>query len=275
MAQMAPATAGAMAAWLEQLCAESKREEAKRLKRVTKAQLSGPKPPPSTAHEWITCRLSSVLSGRRVRAPGRWKWGARIALLAGTALLLMGSIGTWYLRGRSASDARVRSGAHSSAPEAPLLNSVASAASSFPQRTESNSPRPELSPPPATDLASTLEPAHRSPSRMMATPESRPVAPHKSAGKSAAPPRPQRSVAAPISTEVGTGSASTGTLTLATVPWTHIYWGDKSLGTTPLVEVALPVGTHRLHSVNAESKIDESIEVIIKPSHNTVQKVVW
>lgn len=41
-------------------------------------------------------------------------------------------------------------------------------------------------------------------------------------------------------------AASTGTLTIATTPWSEVYLGARHLGTTPLANVRLPVGTHVL-----------------------------
>jgi hypothetical protein len=47
------------------------------------------------------------------------------------------------------------------------------------------------------------------------------------------------------------------------------------LGDTPLVEVLLPVGRHRLRLVNAAEKVDSFIEVTIKARETTVKKIAF
>jgi eukaryotic-like serine/threonine-protein kinase len=63
----------------------------------------------------------------------------------------------------------------------------------------------------------------------------------------------------------------TGQLSLQTTPWTQVYFGNRLLGETPLVNVALPVGTHRLRLVNEESSISTTIEVVIEAKKKTVK----
>ncbi|MBL8955401.1 MAG: serine/threonine protein kinase [Myxococcaceae bacterium] len=46
--------------------------------------------------------------------------------------------------------------------------------------------------------------------------------------------------------------AKKGTLTLKTKPWSEVFLGARRLGETPLVEVPLPAGTHRLKLVNPQ-----------------------
>ncbi len=67
----------------------------------------------------------------------------------------------------------------------------------------------------------------------------------------------------------------TGRLTLDTEPWTEILLGDRSLGTTPLVEVPLPAGHYHLRAVNRAARIDRTIETEIEPDRTVREKVRW
>jgi serine/threonine-protein kinase len=64
---------------------------------------------------------------------------------------------------------------------------------------------------------------------------------------------------------------SEGYLTFDSYPWTEVSENGKSLGTTPLVHVALPPGTHTLSLENAEQGIKKSYSVTIK-SGETVSR---
>ncbi len=66
-----------------------------------------------------------------------------------------------------------------------------------------------------------------------------------------------------------------GKLTLKTTPWTTVFLGGRRLGDTPLVDVALPVGTHVLKLKNPDTGLDDSIEVEIKANQTTVKKLVF
>jgi serine/threonine-protein kinase len=67
--------------------------------------------------------------------------------------------------------------------------------------------------------------------------------------------------------------SASGRLTLDTEPWTQVFLGKRKLGDTPLIELALPAGTHKLHLVNAEEHVDTVVEVVIKPNATTVKKL--
>lgn len=60
-----------------------------------------------------------------------------------------------------------------------------------------------------------------------------------------------------------------GKLSLSTDPWTHVSLNGKALGDTPLIEIALPAGRHRLRLSNEQAKIDLAIEVEVKPGQTT------
>ena len=54
-----------------------------------------------------------------------------------------------------------------------------------------------------------------------------------------------------------------------------MYLGKRALGDTPLIEIPLPPGTHRLRLENAAEKVDTIIEVVIKPHETTVKKLAF
>jgi len=60
-----------------------------------------------------------------------------------------------------------------------------------------------------------------------------------------------------------------GKLSLSTDPWTHVSLNGKLLGDTPLIELPLPVGRHRLQLSNEQAKIDLAIEVEVKAGQVT------
>lgn len=68
-------------------------------------------------------------------------------------------------------------------------------------------------------------------------------------------------------------AAKPGKLSLQTIPWTIVYFGKKSLGETPLANVTLPAGKHRLRLVNEEKKLSTTIEVVIKPGETTTMRL--
>ncbi|MFT3711904.1 MAG: serine/threonine-protein kinase [Archangium sp.] len=64
-----------------------------------------------------------------------------------------------------------------------------------------------------------------------------------------------------------------GKLSLVTSPWSNVYFGKKNLGETPLTNVSLPAGKHRLLLINDERKLRTTIEVEIKPGKTTALKL--
>ena len=67
--------------------------------------------------------------------------------------------------------------------------------------------------------------------------------------------------------------AKPGRLSLQTTPWTIVYLGKKSLGETPLANVPLPPGRHRLRLVNDEKKLSTTVEVEIKSGQTTTLRL--
>jgi serine/threonine-protein kinase len=64
-----------------------------------------------------------------------------------------------------------------------------------------------------------------------------------------------------------------GGLSLSTTPWTIVYLGKRNLGETPLVNVPLPPGVHRLRLVNEEKRLSTTIEVEIKSGVTTTKRL--
>jgi hypothetical protein len=57
---------------------------------------------------------------------------------------------------------------------------------------------------------------------------------------------------------------SLGYLTFDTYPWTRVSEGASSLGTTPLVHVALPAGSHTFTLDNPDQSIHQTYSITIK-----------
>ncbi len=64
-----------------------------------------------------------------------------------------------------------------------------------------------------------------------------------------------------------------GTLTLDTVPWSQVSLGNRQLGTTPLIGVRLPAGSHTLTLVNPERGLRERFVVNITAGRTTTRRV--
>jgi len=70
-----------------------------------------------------------------------------------------------------------------------------------------------------------------------------------------------------------TAQRESGFLTLATTPWTHVTLGGRRLGTTPLIRVELPAGTHVLRLRNPDRGIDQTYRVTIQAGETTSRRV--
>jgi serine/threonine-protein kinase len=67
--------------------------------------------------------------------------------------------------------------------------------------------------------------------------------------------------------------AKPGFLSLQTTPWTIVFLGKRNLGETPLSNLALPPGRHRLRLTNDEKKLSTTIEVEIKSGQTTTKRL--
>jgi serine/threonine-protein kinase len=63
-----------------------------------------------------------------------------------------------------------------------------------------------------------------------------------------------RSRPVPVPVPVASGPAGHGFLSVKTVPWSKVFLGGRSLGTTPLARVRVPAGNHRLDLVYGDGK---------------------
>jgi serine/threonine-protein kinase len=64
-----------------------------------------------------------------------------------------------------------------------------------------------------------------------------------------------------------------GRITLNTTPWTEVYFNNRKLGITPIVDIVLPAGTQRLTLVNTAKGIRKQVEVEIEPGKTLTQKL--
>jgi len=52
------------------------------------------------------------------------------------------------------------------------------------------------------------------------------------------------------------------------IPWVQVYLGKRFLGDTPLSDVRLPVGEHRLRFVNEPLGVDKAEKLLVRPGRN-------
>jgi serine/threonine-protein kinase len=68
-------------------------------------------------------------------------------------------------------------------------------------------------------------------------------------------------------------SGAPGFLTLVTTPWTRVRLGARDLGTTPLIRLELPPGTHTLHLENPEQGITDTYRVTITSGETVTRRL--
>ncbi len=68
-------------------------------------------------------------------------------------------------------------------------------------------------------------------------------------------------------------TGDTGFLSLDTVPWSRVSMGGRTLGTTPLLRVRLPAGTHLLTLHNPEAGITTTYRVTIRAGESTARRL--
>jgi hypothetical protein len=78
---------------------------------------------------------------------------------------------------------------------------------------------------------------------------------------------------APASAPAPVVSAEPGLLNLDTTPWSNVSVGGRALGTTPLVGVSLPAGTHTLVLTNPELGIKTTYRVTIGSGRTTARRI--
>ena len=62
---------------------------------------------------------------------------------------------------------------------------------------------------------------------------------------------------------------ATGRLFLNAIPWAKVYRGRKFLGDTPIEDLRLPIGKHKLRLVNDELKVTKNVHVVIRKNKVT------
>ena len=95
----------------------------------------------------------------------------------------------------------------------------------------------------------------------------------ESAPAAVEPPKPESAKVDPTPSAPAKAARHKGRLTLDTVPWTRVSEGAKELGDTPLVEVKLSEGSHRLRLQNPDKKIDMAIEVTVTADQLVTKKL--
>ncbi|HEU4408001.1 MAG TPA: serine/threonine-protein kinase [Polyangiaceae bacterium] len=141
---------------------------------------------------------------------------------------------------------------------------------------------PAPSPPPEAAAAPAASPAPDAAGRE-AAPAMRPTsAPNRApppprAARPAEPPRgkPQAPAPPPSDEPPATAPAANGFLTLDTYPWTRVSVGGRALGTTPVVRVPLPPGTHTVVLENPEKGLRQVTSVTIKSGETTSRRLAF
>ena len=159
------------------------------------------------------------------------------------------------------------------APRAPSAEAEVARAEPAPRHEEPSAaptvepPRPEIVPgAPAAPERTVAEAPSRDerPATARRQPRRQPREPREPAVERPAAPEPP-TPAAP--------SEAPGFLTLATTPWTRVRLGSRDLGTTPLIRVELPPGTHTLQLSNPEAGIDQTYRVTIRPGETVTRRL--
>ena len=119
---------------------------------------------------------------------------------------------------------------------------------------------PESPPPPEAEAAPPVTPK----------PAPRPARRPRTADRAS---RSASTAAAATAASAPGRSASRGKLTLDTTPWSEVLLDGKKLGTTPLIEVSLPVGEHTLQLQNPERGLKKSYRVSIKAGQTTKKRL--
>jgi len=68
---------------------------------------------------------------------------------------------------------------------------------------------------------------------------------------------------------VAPGPKPTGRLFLNAIPWAKVYKGKKFLGDTPIEDLRLPIGKHKLRLVNDELKVSKVVYVVVRKGQIT------
>ncbi len=216
--------------------------------------------PPVSASAGPVSGVESVRPAPRSRRP--------IAIGALLALLGAGVFGAVYMsRVKQPVSPEIAATARGEvpAPEPPVVkaagaNTTEPASSASPAPTSEPSATAAAATPPATPRA----PVYVPPARGGAVP------PHVPAKQS--PPEPAPTPAAP---PPAAPAEAAGYLTLDTYPWTKVSVDGKPIGSTPLVRVSLPPGTHTVVMENPGEGIRETTTIVVKSGETTSKRLAF
>jgi eukaryotic-like serine/threonine-protein kinase len=88
-------------------------------------------------------------------------------------------------------------------------------------------------------------------------------------------PTPSEGAGTRSQASASTPAVDPGYLSFDSMPWSEVYLGNKHLGTTPLIRVALPPGRHVLTLKNPEVGTSTSYVVEIAPGKSVSRFVGW
>lgn len=231
------------------------------------AESSGPpssaSKPPVSASTGPVSGVESIRPAPRSRRP--------IAIGALLALLGAGVFGAVYMsRVKQPASPEIAATARGEAPAPePPVAKAAAASATEPSSSAVAAAAATTSEPPATAAAATPPPTPRAP---VYVPPARGVAapPHVPAKQS--PPEPAPTPAAPTA---AAPAEAAGYLTLDTYPWTKVSVDGKPVGSTPLVRVSLPPGTHTVVMENPGEGIRETTTIVVKSGETTSKRLAF
>ncbi len=97
--------------------------------------------------------------------------------------------------------------------------------------------------------------------------------PRRRTGRGSREPSHERAPAVEAPPPEAASSDAPGFLTLATTPWTRVRLGSRDLGTTPLIRLELPPGTHTLSLENPEAGISQTYRVTIRSGEAVTRRL--
>ncbi|HVH68064.1 MAG TPA: PEGA domain-containing protein [Gemmatimonadales bacterium] len=195
---------------------------------------------PTTGLAWFSAKPRNTPVGPPVIAdtdddPAVSQWRRRVAAAAGVVLAL-GAGAAWL--------------GLSSVPAAPAGSAVAVAPTLSPPPSKTPMPQP-VTVMPGPDTAATAPTLMPSPRPVRAKPE--PMPPRASAPAPVKLPPPRRAPAraptpsaTPITTPPPDRYAEPALLAVNAIPWGSVFIDGRPVGNTPLIDITLPAGTHRL-----------------------------
>ncbi|OJY21871.1 MAG: hypothetical protein BGO98_03395 [Myxococcales bacterium 68-20] len=225
--------------------------------------------PPSSASKPAVSASTGPVSGVESIRPAAPR--SRRPIVIGALLVLLGAsvfAGVYTSRAKPPASPETAATAKGEAPapeppvaKATAANTMAPAASA--------SPAEPTSEPNATAAAATPPPTPRGPVYVPAArgAAASPHVPAKQSPTESTAPTPAAPAAAP--------AEAAGYLTLDTYPWTKVSVDGKPVGSTPLVRVSLPPGTHTVVMENPGEGIRETTTIVVKSGETTSKRLAF